>query len=549
MADVKGDRPEEGLEAVMEAAEDEEDEGGRGGALLKLTALVLLVAGGIALARLTPLGEFLSREGIDRGIALVRGSPWAPLIFVAAYTTAMALALPGSVLTLAGGALFGFWWGVLFNTLGANLGANTAFLLARWLGRDGVERLAGDRLEKLDRATREYGFKSLLTLRLIPVMPFNALNFGSGLTAMSWGTYAAATAIGIFPGTVVYTMFADALLEGSREASREAFIRMIVAGALLVFLSFLPTIVKKLNLKITGGTAAVLFLLAAVLPGGAETAPAPADVPPAPDASGFVAAAPGPDALHAPDSLPDHDLLTRALEEHVYPERSRVDYAGLKADRAELDRYLESLATTDPAVLDERSREERLAFWINAYNACMVKQVVNHYPLTETGGGLWNRLRNVVADRPADSPWRIPDVFTRQHCPVAGADRSQDEIEHEIIRPMDEPRIHFAVNCAAVSCPALAAEAYTGERLDTQLDRQVRRFMAEPRDFRLEDGDPPTLTLNQVLEWYAEDFGGREGLKEFFADYVEPPRRALLRDPQTRVEYVEYDWTLNDVGN
>lgn len=224
-------------------------------ALLKLLGLVTVVAGGILLARLTPVGDLLTREGIDRGIELIRGSSWAPAIFVGAYGVAMALALPGTVLTLAGGALFGFWWGVVFNTLGANLGANAAFLLARWLGRDGVKRLAGDRLDRLDRATREYGFRSLMALRLVPVIPFNALNFGSGLTAMSWGTYAAATAIGILPGTVVYTMFADALLEGSREASREAFVRMIVAGVLLVFLAFLPTIAKKLNLRITGSDA------------------------------------------------------------------------------------------------------------------------------------------------------------------------------------------------------------------------------------------------------------------------------------------------------
>ncbi|MFW6200470.1 MAG: TVP38/TMEM64 family protein, partial [Gemmatimonadota bacterium] len=280
MADVNGETtrtgPPGGEEAEPSAGAEEvrieevalEGSPNRKRALLKLAALAALVIGGIALARFTPVGDFLSREGIDRGIELVRGSPWAPALFVLTYGVAMALALPGTVLTLAGGALFGFGWGVVFNTVGANLGANAAFGIARWLGRDGVERLAGDRLEKLDKATKNYGFRGLMTLRLIPLVPFNALNFGAGLTAMSWATYAGATLIGIFPGTVVYTLFADALLQGSQEASREAFLRMLLAGVLLVLLSFLPTIMKKLNIKVTGGTAVVLLALGGLLTPG-----------------------------------------------------------------------------------------------------------------------------------------------------------------------------------------------------------------------------------------------------------------------------------------
>lgn len=499
----------------------------RRGALLKLAGLAVLVIAGLALARFTPVGDYLSRQGIGRGIELVRGSPWAPALFVLTYGVAMALALPGTVLTLAGGALFGFWWGVVFNTLGANLGANAAFGVSRWLGRDGVERLAGDRLEKLDKATRNYGFRGLLTLRLIPVVPFNALNFGAGLTAMSWATYAVATLVGIFPGTVVYTLFADALLQGSQEASREAFLRMILAGALLVLLSFLPTIMKKLNMKITGGAGAVLLLLSGLVAG----------VPPD---------APASSADRLPiQALPDHQAFTRVLQPHV--EGSRVDYAALQEDRAALDGYLDRLRSTAPGVLADASRSDRLAFWINAYNACMLKLVVDHYPLTGRPG-LLQRLRNLFAGRPENSVWRIDDVFTRQHCEVAGEPRSQDEIEHEIIRPtFQEPRIHFAVNCAAMSCPRLAAEAYTGDALDAQLDRQVRAFMNDPDHFRLTDGTPPVLTVNRVLDWYGDDFGGADGVRRFFSSYAEGPTRALLADPDTRVEYFDYDWTLNDV--
>lgn len=526
MADLKGALgARSGSEGLESDRGEEATTGDRRAAFLKLTALVVLVAGGILLARMTPLGDYLSREGVGRVVAQLRGSTWAPLIFVAIYAAATALAIPGTVLTLAGGALFGVFWGTVFNSVGANLGANAAFLVSRLLGRDGVVRLLGDRLSRLDRATRDHGFRGLLTLRLIPLVPFNALNFGSGLTAMSWPVYALATLIGILPGTIVYTMFADALLQGSQEASREALVRVLVSGGLLILLSFLPTILKKLHVKLPGisSLVALAALFGVLAPGTVESAQ---DRAPAGD-------------------LPDHGTFTALLQEVADP--PRVDYARLQRERPTLDRYLDALATTGPEALEAASEDERLAFWVNAYNACMLALVADHYPLQQSAS-LLGRLKNALAGRPANSVWQIEDVFQRQHCQVAGEPRSQDEIEHEIIRPMGDPRIHFAVNCAAVSCPSLAREAYTGSGLDAQLDAQVRRFAADPRHFRLEPGDPPVLRLNKVLDWYGEDFGGEDGIRAFFADYLSGDRRERLLQPSTQVEYLEYDWTLNDVG-
>ena len=224
--------------------------------LVRLLALAAVIAGGILIVSFTPLGGYLSREGVARGVEILRGSALAPLIFVPLYAGAVALGIPGTILTLMGGAVFGLWWGTLLNWLGATIGANLAYLLARFLGREGITQLLGARadkwpaMERLDRAVRKHGFRGMLTLRLIPVVPFNALNFGGGLVGMSWPSYAVSTALGILPGTFVYTMFADALLEGSTEASRDAFVRMAVAGVLLVFLSFLPVILKKLRVNV-----------------------------------------------------------------------------------------------------------------------------------------------------------------------------------------------------------------------------------------------------------------------------------------------------------
>jgi uncharacterized membrane protein YdjX (TVP38/TMEM64 family) len=217
---------------------------------VKLSILVALIALAAVIVRVTPLGSYLTRDGMLALLDGVSASVWAPAVYVVAYAVATAFALPGSVLTIVGGAVFGFGWGALLVTIGANVGANAAFALARGLGREGVEKLIGSRLQGLDRATATHGFIGLLILRLVPLVPFNALNFGSGLTAMRWRDYALATVIGIVPGTLVYVFFADALIQGSTEASAEARTRLFIAAGLLVGLSLIPLIAKRLGFRL-----------------------------------------------------------------------------------------------------------------------------------------------------------------------------------------------------------------------------------------------------------------------------------------------------------
>jgi len=244
--------------------------------------------------------------------------------------------------------------------------------------------------------------------------------------------------------------------------------------------------------------------------------------------------------------LPDHAAFTRVLQQVV--RGPLVDYAGLVRLRDDLDLYIASLGATAPSTIEAAPRDAQLALWINAYNACMLKLVTDHYPIRRGGAGLFGSIRNMFAGYPANSVWQIRDVFSRAHCPVAGAQRSQDEIEHEIIRPrFGEPRIHFAVNCAARSCPVLWPEAYEADRLDDQLDRAVRQLMSNPTHFRIDRGSPTTLRLNRVLDWYQEDFDGVDGIRMFFADYAVGSDRDLLVDNRTQVAFFEYDWTLNDI--
>lgn len=210
------------------------------------TKLLLLVAvvglGGWLAAR-----SFTTPQDLAARLSVIRGSAWAPVLFVVGYAILATLDFSGLALTLAGGIVFGFWWGAVLNTLGANVGASGAFWLARALGRDGIRAFLGNRMAGVDRLAEAQGFLWLLRLRLIPVVPFNLLNLAAGATAMPWRTFAAATALGILPGTVVYTWFADSVAAGVRDASRGALLRAAAAGAVLVLLTFVPWVVRRLR--------------------------------------------------------------------------------------------------------------------------------------------------------------------------------------------------------------------------------------------------------------------------------------------------------------
>jgi uncharacterized membrane protein YdjX (TVP38/TMEM64 family) len=209
----------------------------------RLGALLGLLTVGVVLTRATGLDHmFRDPEARAHSVESLRGVAriwWVGPAYAAAYAVLVAFALPASALTLMGGAAFGLLRGVLWVTVGANLGASLAFVVARRLGRTALQGFFGQRLAAFDRITGAAGFQGLLTLRLLPLAPFNLLNYAAGLTAIPWRDYVFATAIGILPGTVVYVFFADALLSGSTEASHRAYGRVFLAGGLLVAFSLL----------------------------------------------------------------------------------------------------------------------------------------------------------------------------------------------------------------------------------------------------------------------------------------------------------------------
>ncbi len=249
-------------------------------------------------------------------------------------------------------------------------------------------------------------------------------------------------------------------------------------------------------------------------------------------------------ASSATAQLTDHSAFAGVLDRHL--RNDLFDYGALKNDRATFDQYLAELANTNLGMLEAAPQGEQLAFWINSYNACALKVVLDHYPIARRG--VLVRLVNSVKGYPANSIQQIPNRWDGKYCTVANELRSLDDIEHGVIRPMGDPRIHFAVNCASRSCPSLAAEPYVGDRVDEQLDRTVRDFIANPRHFVLQR-EEANLVVNKVLDWYQDDFGGIDGLKIFLAPYLVERDAAFLRENEDlRVSFHDYDWTLNDTA-
>jgi hypothetical protein len=239
--------------------------------------------------------------------------------------------------------------------------------------------------------------------------------------------------------------------------------------------------------------------------------------------------------VQQPDSF-DHRPFTEILD--TYVDDGWVDYEGLKASGA-LQPYLQTLAETDPSRLSE---QERLAFWINVYNALALKLIADNYPtksilrLTPVGG-----IGTSVIIPKVNTPFKV-DVAE-----VGGTVRSLDEVEHDIVRlRFDEPRIHFAIVCAAVSCPPLRSEAYVAERLDAQLDEQARIFLTDPQKNQIPAGDG-TIRLSKIFKWFSDDFkSSDQGVQQYLAPYFDGAVRDSLAAGQYRVEYMDYDWTLND---
>lgn len=195
-----------------------------------------------------------------------------------------------------------------------------------------------------------------------------------------------------------------------------------------------------------------------------------------------------------------------------------------------LDEYLVTLSRVNEA--RDATAQQRLAFWINAYNAVTVRGILREYPTTSIqnhvarvwGYNIWRDLKLMVGDRRY----------------------SLGEIEHAVLRRMNEPRIHFAIVCASRGCPRLLNEAYSAERLEEQLSRNTLAFFADPTKCSV-DTAQNELHLSPILDWFAADFGASTpAVLQRIADWLPESAQAVAQSKDVRVKYLDYDWNLND---
>ncbi|MEO0734050.1 MAG: DUF547 domain-containing protein, partial [Bacteroidota bacterium] len=221
---------------------------------------------------------------------------------------------------------------------------------------------------------------------------------------------------------------------------------------------------------------------------------------------------PEPDIAPAP-APPSHTAWNTLLQKHV-DNSGNVNYAAFKKDLGQLDAYLATLAKETPT--KDWPRNATLAYWINAYNAFTIKRILRDYPIKS------------IMDLDGGKPWDVKWIE------LGGSTYSLNQIEHEIIRPrFNEPRIHFAVNCAAASCPPLPNRAFTAENLNSLLQKSTRSFINNPRYNQTKDG----IKISKIFDWYGEDFGN---LRSYLNKYLTEPLAAA-----EKIGFKEYDWALN----
>jgi hypothetical protein len=217
-----------------------------------------------------------------------------------------------------------------------------------------------------------------------------------------------------------------------------------------------------------------------------------------------------------------HEGWTELVSQHVSPS-GKVDYKGFIKDKERLNNYLDTLSNYFPA--KNWTEAEQMTYWINAYNAFTVKLIIDYYPLKS--------IKDIGGNLPMiNSPWDI------KFFKIGGVDFDLNTIEHEILRKQfEEPRIHFAINCASFSCPKLRNEAFEAEKLEEQLEEQTIYFI---NNVSKNEVSKKGTKLSQIFSWFESDFKKKmpvtSYLKKYHSDFNE----------KNEVAYLEYNWTLNE---
>lgn len=240
-----------------------------------------------------------------------------------------------------------------------------------------------------------------------------------------------------------------------------------------------------------------------------------------------------------------------------YVSEGKVNYKGFIESRSELETFLQSMGAVDPEELETWSEQEKLAFWINAYNAFTIKAIIDNYPIKRSFSLIG------IFYAPSNSILQIKGVWDKLQYRVAGRLITLGDIEHEILRKdFNEPRIHMAIVCASISCPDLVNEAYTGDKIEEQLKEASVRFVNNPDKGAFVDKEDGRVKVSRIFKWFGEDFTKNYGkpvrfrdeslvnnsVLNFVSEYLVSDNQKGFKDKgDFKFGYLKYDWNLNDM--
>ncbi|MGE0376269.1 MAG: VTT domain-containing protein [Planctomycetaceae bacterium] len=537
----------------------------RNAVVIRWVSLAMLLVALVLIMRVLPVERAfgLIHSGID-GLGL-----WGPVILGLLYVLATLLFIPGSVLTLASGAIYGLALGTVIVSLASTTGAALAFLIARYAARDRVRRTVeqSPKLAAIDQAIGEQGWKIVALLRLSPAVPFNLQNYLYGVTSIRFWPCVLASWLAMLPGTFLYIYVGSlgkTAAAGQSTSAAEWALRgvgLLATVAVTVYIARVArnAIQQRTHIRNdderpgessgsvpscdgddafaaaeTGWpwSTLVMALLAAVLLTSAGWAFIQQERI-RQSVERWLGAPPTVVSVEAYEARPDgptvdHATFDALLREHVDAD-GWVDYQSLQGNPAPLDRYLGELAD---APFESLGRNEKLALLINAYNAFTLRLILDHWPLES------------IQDIPQDQRWEAARWQVGSHV------WSLKQLEHEQIRPkFVEPRVHFALVCAAIGCPPLRNEAYAADRLEEQLASQTEYVHSHPRWFRYDAGGN-VVSLTKLYDWYRTDFTQQApSVLDYAARFVPSLQQTLDPGRRPAIRWLDYDWRLNSRQN
>ncbi|MBA3271509.1 MAG: DUF547 domain-containing protein [Acidobacteria bacterium] len=486
---------------------------------------------------------------------------WGPVALGAIYIAAALLFVPGSILTLVAGAIYGLVLGTIIVSIASTTAAALALLISRHVARDAVRRKVerSPKLAAVDEAIGEQSWKIVALLRLSPAVPFSLQNYLYDVTAVRFWPAVLASWVAMLPGTFMFVYLGSlgrtAATGGDTSGVEWALrgIGLLATIAVTIYVARLTRNAINQRTKIASddertprqvgatpeavgaralaGVAAMGLVAIAIVTLSVwafthqdivrQSVERVLGIPPT------VIAQEAYDAQIVGSTF-DHSTFDALLRAHV-DDDGWVDYEGIRDDVSTLDSYLRQLTA---APFDALSRDEKLALLINAYNAFTIKLLLDYYPVAS------------IRDIPDDKRW---DAVRWQLGPHTW---SLNQIEHEQIRPkFADPRIHFALVCAAVGCPPLRNEAYTAAQLEQQLTAQATYIHSHPRWFRF-DQENNVVQLTALYDWYGGDFNQHAPTILEYASRSAPAlRQALGEGHVPRVRWLDYDWRLNSSAN